>query len=103
MLLMGWRRFTSGAVQIYQRDCLVDQTVIAEALTVTKGIRAWCTDDRLTIFIEAAPFRGERGALSTGEVARYSKWKKTATVRVYGGLLTVETLGSLLRGLTRVD
>ena len=104
MFILGWRRFTDGDVEIYQRDCLADQTVIRDALQATVKIREPFNDSGLKILIEGAPFRGEFGAVSTGEVAVYRKgYLKRATVRIYSGAVSFENMVTLLRGLKNVN
>jgi hypothetical protein len=101
--LMGYRLFTIGDVKVFQRDTLVDQLMIGEALTLTRRARGWCKDSDLIIRIETSAFEGEYGTTSTGEVARYRRGRNRAAIRVSGPSLNFEGFIKLLEQLRRVD
>lgn len=104
--LLGWGLFVYDKVSIFQKNCLVDQTIVAEALEITKAKRTWCEDRRLSIFIEPAPFRGVYGVTQTVEVARFDGWifrGKSANIRIAAESLTLNRLVDLIGDLNRVS
>lgn len=104
--LLGWACFVYDKVSIYQRNCLVDQTIISEVLDATKSRRVWCGDRRLTIYIEGSPFVGVYGVEQTVEVARFDGWLfrgKSANIRIASGSLSVARLTDLIVELNRVS
>lgn len=101
--LMGYRMFSIGDVRVFQRDTLVDQIMVGEALTLTRRARNWCKDRDLIIRIEGGAFSGEYGTTATGEVAKYKRFKNRAVIRVSGPSLNFEGLIKLLEKLRRVD
>ena len=104
--ILGWGLFVYDKVSIFQKKCLVDQTIIAEALELTKAKRTWCEDKRLSIYIEPQPFKGIYGVDQTVEVARYDGWLfrgKSANIRIAADSLTLTGLIGLIGELNRVS
>ena len=104
--ILGWFCFVYDKVSIYQKGCLVDQTLIIDALEVTKAKRTWCEDRRLSIFIEPTPFQGIYGVKQTVEVARFDGWlfrRKSANIRIAADSLSSRRLIRLLTELNRVN
>jgi hypothetical protein len=104
--ILGWYCFVYDRVCIYQKGCLVDQTLITDALDVTKPKRSWCDDRSLSIFVEPVPFRGVYGVKQTAEVARFDGWlfrRKSANIRIAAESLSSRRLVRLLTELNRVS
>jgi len=101
--LSGWRVFTHRGVRICQRDMLIDQSAVSAAIEATEGKYSWCKPSRVTIYIERGPFVGYYGASATGEVCRYARFGRRATVRISSTRLYFEALSSLLKELGRDD
>lgn len=101
--VFGWRRFSVGPIKVFQRNVLVDQTVILDALNATKSVRDWCDDESLSIFIEEKPFSGGYGTTAKAELARFRRFGKSASLTICASSVTYERMVELLRGLSRVD
>ena len=105
MRLLGWSLFVYDKVCIYQKNCLVDQTIIVDAIEATKQRRTWCPDARLSIIVEPQEFRGIYGVNQTIEVARFDGWLfrgKSANIRIAARSLTLRRLTQLIVELNRV-
>ena len=104
--LLGWKRFTYKSVSIFQREALVDQTIISQAIDDTVSVRAWCPAKALTIIVEDRDFSGLYNRKVRSEVVRFSGgWfaRKSATVRLSHSLVNHTRLVELLREVGRVD
>jgi len=102
--LLGWGIFVYDKVSIFQRNCLVDQTMIQEALDVTKSKRSWCKDTHLSIFIEPTSFRGIYGLQQTVEVARFDKGflrSRSANIRIAAPMVKLPVLIDVISELNR--
>lgn len=99
--MMGWRVFTFAGVTVCQRNRAIDQTAIVSALEASKSRRTWCKDSHLTLYVEDGPFVGYYGSTATGEVLRYSRFGRRATVRVSAARLYHESLVEMLWELGR--
>ena len=101
--ILGWRRFSINGVSVYQRNVLIDQTVVGLALSETENKRSWCQNSRLSVFIENGSFSGSYGATATAELSRFRRFGNSATLKISSSMINYETLVKLLRGLNRVD
>lgn len=104
--LLGWGLFVYDRVSIFQKRCLVDQTVISEVLDLTKSKRTWCEDRRLSIFVEPYPFKGIYGVNQTVEVARFEGGflrPRSANIRITAESVKVSVLVDLIGELNRVN
>ena len=101
--IFGWRWFLAGRVTVFQKNVLINQLIIKEALDATKGTRDWCEDEDLRIFIEDKPFSGGYGTTARAELARFRRFGKSASLTICSDNVTYESMVELLRGLGRVD
>lgn len=102
--LLGWGIFVYDKVSIFQKNCLVDQTLIQDALDATKSKRVWCEDRDLSIFIEPAPFKGIYGVEQTVEVARFNKSllrRRSANIRIASTMVNLPVILKVISELNR--
>lgn len=105
LIALGWRGFKYSGVSIWQRRCLVDQTIVKKVVDDTTKKRLWCDDGKLNIFIEPFPFRGIYGTVQSLEVARFVSifGRKSANIRVCAGSLSYDSIYRAIEELNRDD
>lgn len=102
--LLGWRLFRYGGVRIYQRRCLVDQSVVAKAIDDTAKKRSWCPDSGLSIFIEPQEFVGIYGTVQNVEVTRFSgifSRSKSANIRLASAAVKYQRVVDAIMEISR--
>lgn len=101
--MFGWKRFSVGMVTVFQKNVLINQLVIRDSLEATRGLRRWCDDEKLTIYIEDKPFSGGHGTTARAELSRFRRFGNSASLTICADNVTHESMTELLRGLGRVD
>jgi hypothetical protein len=104
--LLGWCFFGYKNISIYQRNCLVNQTLIQKAIDDTGKKRTWCEDRDLNIFVEAEDFRGIYGTIQKLEVTRFQglfRRRNSANIRVSASHLSYDVMVKAIKELSRDD
>ena len=102
--LLGWCFFGYRKINIYQKNCLVNQMDIKRAIDATDKKRTWCEDRFLNIFVEPGDFKGIYGTIQKLEVARFEglfRNRTSANIRVSAQHLSYEVMVSAIEELGR--